>query len=157
MSSNKVNKTTGELVTLASGMRMWIGTKAAHDAAVQAGTMPNNCAVAIIDDYDEGYDTYSTEEVKTNKIWINGKPIYRQVYTGLDYGATTNAWSTIVGIDNNYFDTIVSIYGYRSSDGTKNNFAYQKNDAANRRLKYYTPLAIANCDILIVEYTKTTD
>ena len=53
MSSNKVNKTTGELVTLANGMRCWIGTKAAHDAAVQAGTMPNNCMVALTDDYED--------------------------------------------------------------------------------------------------------
>lgn len=53
MSSNKVNKTTGELVTLANGMRCWIGTKAAHDAAVQAGTMPNNCLVAIVDDWED--------------------------------------------------------------------------------------------------------
>lgn len=39
-----------QLVTLASGQRMWIGTSAAHDAAVLAGTMPNNCTVAIIDE-----------------------------------------------------------------------------------------------------------
>lgn len=40
----------GQLVTLASGQRMWIGTSAAHEAAIQAGTMPNNCTVAIIDE-----------------------------------------------------------------------------------------------------------
>ena len=51
MSVNKVDKTTGELVTLANGTRMWIGTQSAHDAAVQAGTMPNNCMVCITDDY----------------------------------------------------------------------------------------------------------
>lgn len=50
MSVNKVNKTTGELVALANGTRMWIGTQSAHDAAVQAGTMPNNCMVCITDD-----------------------------------------------------------------------------------------------------------
>lgn len=51
MSVNKVNKQTGELVTLANGTRMWIGTQSAHDAAVAAGTMPNNCMVCITDDY----------------------------------------------------------------------------------------------------------
>jgi len=51
MSVNKVNKDTGELVTLANGTRMWIGTQSAHDAAVSAGTMPNNCMVCITDDY----------------------------------------------------------------------------------------------------------
>jgi len=53
MSTNFVNKTTGELVTLANGTRMWIGTKSAHDNAVQQGTMPNNCMVCITDDYPE--------------------------------------------------------------------------------------------------------
>ena len=53
MSVNKVNKTTGELVTLANGTRMWIGTQSARDAAIQAGTMPNNCMVCITDDYED--------------------------------------------------------------------------------------------------------
>lgn len=53
MSVNKVDKTTGELVTLANGTRMWIGTQSAHDAAVLAGTMPNNCMVCITDDFPE--------------------------------------------------------------------------------------------------------
>lgn len=53
MSVNKRDSTTGELVTLASGTRMWIGTKSAHDLAVQQGTMPNNCMVCITDDYED--------------------------------------------------------------------------------------------------------
>lgn len=56
MSVNKVDKTTGELVTLANGTRMWIGTQSAHDAAVAAGTMPNNCMVCITDDYYDDSD-----------------------------------------------------------------------------------------------------
>ena len=55
MSVNKYNDQTGELITLANGSRTWIGTKAAHDAAKQAGTLPNNCLVAITDDEDDGY------------------------------------------------------------------------------------------------------
>ena len=55
-SINKVDKTTGELVTLASGQRMWVGTQSAHDSAVSAGTMPNNCMVCITDDYDTAQD-----------------------------------------------------------------------------------------------------
>lgn len=50
MSVNAVNKTTGELVTLANGSRIWIGIKSAHDLAVQQGTMPNNCMVCITDE-----------------------------------------------------------------------------------------------------------
>lgn len=53
MSVNKRDSTTGELVTLASGTRMWIGTKTVHDLAVQQGTMPNNCMVCITDDAND--------------------------------------------------------------------------------------------------------
>lgn len=80
MSTNLVNKTTGELVTLANGTRMWIGTQSAHDLAVQQGTMPNNCMVCITDDAagEEAWK-YSTSETNTGKKWIDGKPIYRKV------------------------------------------------------------------------------
>lgn len=53
MSVNLRDKDTGELVTLASGVRMWIGSKAAHSAAVEAGTMPNNVMVCLTDDYED--------------------------------------------------------------------------------------------------------
>lgn len=56
MSTNLVDKDTGELVTLANGTRVWIGTKTAHDLAVQQGTMPNNCMVCITDDYYDDSD-----------------------------------------------------------------------------------------------------
>lgn len=59
MSVNYVDKTTGELVTLASGTRMWVGTQSAHDLAVQQGTMPNNCMVCITDDYYIGREQFS--------------------------------------------------------------------------------------------------
>lgn len=53
MSVNKYNKDTGELVTLASGTRIWIGTKAAHAKAIANGTMPNNCMICVIDDFSQ--------------------------------------------------------------------------------------------------------
>lgn len=53
MSVNKYDSTTGILTTLVSGERIWIGTKAQHEAAVRAGTMPSNCLVSITDD-EEG-------------------------------------------------------------------------------------------------------
>lgn len=37
--------------------------------------------VNFTDDLESAYqDVYSTEEVKTNKVWIDGKPIYKKVY-----------------------------------------------------------------------------
>lgn len=52
MSLNKYDPLTGTLTTLANGQRIWLGTKAAHDAAEAAGTLPTNCLIAITDDGD---------------------------------------------------------------------------------------------------------
>lgn len=53
MSINKYNSETGELVALAGGQQIWIGTQAAHDQAIAAGTMPNNCLVSILDNAED--------------------------------------------------------------------------------------------------------
>ena len=37
--------------------------------------------------YSNIYDLFSTEEVKTNEIWTDGKPIYRKV---IDFGTLPN-------------------------------------------------------------------
>lgn len=50
MSVNKYNSQTGQLTCLANGSRIWVGTKAAYEAARQAGTMPTDVLVAITDD-----------------------------------------------------------------------------------------------------------
>lgn len=54
MSTNLVDKTSGELITLASGTRMWIGSKSSHDMAESQGKLPNNCLIAITDDTANG-------------------------------------------------------------------------------------------------------
>lgn len=53
MSINKYNSQTGELTSLAGGTRTWIGTQAAYNIEKQAGTLPNNCLIAITDDEEE--------------------------------------------------------------------------------------------------------
>lgn len=50
MSLNKYDSSTGELTNIASGSRIWTGTKAAYDAQKQAGTLPNNALIVITDD-----------------------------------------------------------------------------------------------------------
>lgn len=79
MSTNMVNKTTGELVTLANGTRMWIGTKTAHDLAVQQGTMPNNCMVCITDDYPVQEDFSTTQFGLTVSLHKIGSVVYVSV------------------------------------------------------------------------------
>lgn len=49
MSVNYYDKTTGRIIGLAGGQRLWIGSKAAHDAEVVADKMPYNVLVAILE------------------------------------------------------------------------------------------------------------
>lgn len=95
MSVNKVDKTTGELVTLANGTRMWIGTQSAHDAAVQAGTMPNNCMVCITDDYPQD-DTDWIEGINCKAKRVNGI-VYVQFHKS-NSTTLSSTWTTIATI-----------------------------------------------------------
>lgn len=40
---------------------------------------------------EENKEIYSTDEIKTNKVWIDGKPIYRKIYTSSDFDFIDNA------------------------------------------------------------------
>lgn len=71
-------KKNGNWVTVAGGTRMWVGTKAALQAALDAGELVDGTAVMVTDDYEEPI-TYSTIEQLTGDTWIDGKPIYRIV------------------------------------------------------------------------------
>ena len=53
MSVNKYNSQTGELTTIASGQRTWIGTKEAYEQQKQAGTLPTDCLICITNDEDD--------------------------------------------------------------------------------------------------------
>ena len=171
MSVNYRNSTTGELVTLANGSRMWIGTKAAHDAAVTNGKVPNNCMVCITDDYPtDETDDYSTDETKTFKHWIDGKPIYRKCFTSV-----VPANSTTFNVGDVSFDTLITLKGSVSitpdAYGTQSSLPYWRNtnDWVSLRVTsghiqvekatvnvWYDASKTATMKF-ILEYTKTTD
>lgn len=153
MSVNKINKQTGELITLANGTRMWIGTKTAHDLAVQQGTMPNNCMVCITDDAagDEAWK-YSTEETNTGKTWIDGKPIYRKVVEK-NVNLAGNAW-TSTGVNVSEVDTLCNCVMLNSK------FAFggfYTKKVSNQLDVYCVSDANWGASTFILEYTKTTD
>lgn len=56
--STKIKK-NGNWVTVAGGTRMWVGTKAALQAALDAGELVDGTAVMVTDDYDEGTKIYT--------------------------------------------------------------------------------------------------
>lgn len=104
-------------------------------------------------------EVYSTEEVKTNKIWIDGKPIYRKT---IDFGMGPNATDKIVatGLEN---VTVVNVEA-RGIEYEGYQRSYNRSDmvyTAFNGQKIYFEAGTANYSTnhiyVTLEYTKTTD
>lgn len=115
----------------------------------------------------ENLQTYSTSEVNTGKIWIDGKPIYRKVleFTNVSTGVTQKNH----GISN--FDKLINYSGYyyNSTWGynpipavTSDNISgYGIGIGDFKSTTFYFNIGSLRSSTneikLIVEYTKTTD
>lgn len=100
-------------------------------------------------------EIYSTTETKTNKVWIDGKPIYRKVITVSNIGTSFD--TTISGIDSLFFNDKSRISWNFSSisypiDRARFSFTKQTNRIAADNEDVATWSAV-----LVLEYTKTTD
>lgn len=143
-----------------SKLNVWTGTQADYNA--QKNTIPNGSYVNITDDAESGNgikDIYSTDEVKTNKVWIDGKPIYRKVLlcttnTKLDAQGT---WTVVSGWSETPSDIkeFVCINTSNVSLGNRIDYMIQ----TDKTLKFYSLawyLFVQVGDKLIIEYTKTS-
>lgn len=112
---------------------------------------------------EENKEIYSTDEVKTNKIWINDKPIYRKVVTQTI--TTSGAVNIISGFDTSLIDTMISFYGsIKQPWGNIAPISYynSEEDGAYIYISKESNRFVLNARttgdvILIVEYTKTID
>ena len=171
---------------IASG-NLWHGTKSEYDALAEKDIdttyvvtdEEDTVASALIDDTkintqstwssekinEENKEIYSTDEVKTNKIWVDGKPIYRKVATQTI--TTPEGFCPIDDFDTSLVDSVISIYGsikQPSGNITPISFYNKANDGAyvymskeaKRFLLFAREIGVGDV-ILIVEYTKTTD
>lgn len=110
-------------------------------------------------------DVYSTNETKTNKVWIDGKPIYRKVSEIGDLAANIEH-SINVNISN--LDTMVDMRGFSSIPSNNfsvpinfYNFADSKGhycfyDKRQNKLLFKSGWGATGLYV-ILEYTKTTD
>lgn len=109
-------------------------------------------------------ESYSTTEVKTNKTWIDGKPIYRKVINIGEFSATDMSINT--GITN--ISEVVSFNGsFKRKDRATPYFYSIDNVFMNEwRINYNTGVVTMSLNnqyvtmaygYLILEYTKTTD
>ena len=133
--------------------------------------IPADFMDAVEEAVDEAMiDTYSTSEVKTNKVWIDGKPIYRTVITG-NTDATLTEFNVTHNIAN--IEWVTSVGG-----GIFNDTAAEGNDLVpfgfyNPRtdVVYYLSVLVGQVTFrlrycasyrnmpykAVLEYTKTTD
>lgn len=115
---------------------------------------------------DDIVDTYSTEETKTNKIWIDGKPIYRKVYQYTTAAGANPVQFSEIGITD--IDTIVDISGFTRQPSSNNYVPLSYYNSSTDWANYYTGGNNAfsvrcgssygfGATTIIFEYTKTTD
>ena len=140
--------------------------------ALTSAEQENYDFIASPDEADGGSDVYSTTETKTNKVWIDGKPIYRKV---VDCGAlpsSASLKSTPHGISN--VDMYTNVYGeiWRIAGG---HFACPMgsptwSNMPTGAITFMTQLSVGSSSIqiavnsnaseykgiVILEYTKTT-
>ena len=102
--------------------------------------------------------TYSTTETDTGKTWIDGKPIYRKVFDGLNIAVASDAWRSVVQLDETP-DTLIDCQDVNSTNSgvgsiyITNTVRFYLNPTTkniNGLGSYYTTYI----HTLIVEYTK---
>lgn len=137
----------------------FLGTTAEWDALTTEQKQKYKEAHFTDDDEFAAPDVYSTSEVKTNKVWIDGKPIYRKVLTCTTNTATvTNAWAPIPGfvLDETFHVVDVRFSPNGASFFYRNDWRQASGQFYANALLSDSTLVYAN-DKLIVEYTKPTD
>lgn len=145
-----------------SGITSYAGNSEAHN------NMPPYMSVLFCIKYEPTYfmevtgsnNDYSTEEQVIGK-WIDGKPIYRKVYSlTKEYSLKSNTWTVIDDIDFTDkvpFD-IKAIYTKNDSNGSTPNLAFYSFNKQLNIMNYRNvaqPLGLNHK--IIIEYIKTTD
>ena len=110
-------------------------------------------------------DVYSTSEVKTNKVWIDGKPIYRKVVETSFTGTQVSKTYTLSNLGLSSVSTFTKLKSISNHDPIEEDYYAGTNDYVRTFINntglnivigssYPTkPVTIYT----IVEYTKTTD
>lgn len=132
-------------------------------ATTTASSYTPSSAVQEIKDYTKDYvdakNSYSTTETLTGGTWLDGKPIYRKVFTGLNITLSSTSWTNTTILKGD-IKQIISCHGMRESDNTLYSIDASRCSSNSNylQLAYYGGGSYpSNMSILIIEYTKTTD
>lgn len=129
--------------------------------ALKAGINTNETNITNI----KSAMAYSTTEVKTDKVWIDGKPIYRKT---VNTGALPSAGGKVINHNISNIDYVTKIIGtvYRNTDNiflplphaTYDNTAISCYcDKTAITIIVYTDRSAFQESYVTLEYTKTTD
>ena len=107
-------------------------------------------------------DVYSTNETKTNKVWIDGKPIYRKVYA-VEHLANTGRVNITIGVS---YEQIIKIDGYFTNGTNVLPCNFPSETAISYMIKTFLDSTNINIDTgsdrssyygyVWIEYTKTS-
>ena len=103
----------------------------------------------------EQVETYSTDEVKTGDTWIDGKPIYRKVFTLTTPILLNASWQNVVDISGMNIEAITDLRTLSNNDIAWNG-TISKISNNNLQL-YYIGVGGAEWYVktIILEYTKS--
>lgn len=135
----------------------WTGTTAQYEA--NKDNIPEGAYVVLTDDIDQNYESgdYSLDEVNTGNRWIDGKPIYRKVVTGLSVSIPPDTWVSVTSSSNfPNLETIISAKGLANDNVMLLNFDEVQQNNGNLRVEISLG-GTRTLRTLILEYTKTTD
>lgn len=108
---------------------------------------------------------YSTDEVKTGATWIDGKPIYRKVFTSTSAASVSATWHSVTGITdvfNSIRSSIATISEARffadmASATSLNRFEFRSSDGQIQIMVSASSAITIQQLSLVLEYTKVTD
>lgn len=110
-----------------------------------------------VKNFVEEKNSYSTTEMLTGGKWIDGKPIYRKVWSGLSVGVSAGTWQNLNLSNLPSIDNLVKGVAIRSVTGDKYVYNFISFRWYNSILYYKSTNAEAAITDIIIEYTKTTD
>ena len=135
-------------------------------SAENLNQLQTNIENAIKETYSTTKETYSTAEVKTNKIWVDGKSIYRKAIP-ITMQSSAEQKNYDIGISD--LNSICNFYGiiYNSTNSTRPLPFIDANNITNNirmDIQNGTTLRITTgaswsgyTGYVVIEYTKTTE
>lgn len=155
---NAVDSTDGSTAIVGEPNKRWVGTQAEWDNLTAAEKAEFEIVCFTDDNGANGKDIYSTTETKTNKVWIDGKKIYRKVVEK-NISLPGNSW-TSTGIDISEIDTLCNCVMLNSGNSGSDKCAFggfYTSKSSNQLSVYCVSDANWTVSTFILEYTKIAD